>query len=83
MPEDKLVVICRFYNPVLGNIAKSILESHDIPCFLFDSEHAIAPWDVGLSMGAVRLVVLESDKSDSMSILQSEMKDEDISYEQA
>lgn len=81
MTEDKLILLGRVYNPVLANIAKSILESHDIPCFLFDSEHAVAPWDIGLSMGAIRLMVLESDKDNSIKILQSEMKDEDLDFE--
>lgn len=77
MNEDKLVMLARFYDPALGHIAKTVLESHDIPSFIFDAEHTAVPWDIGLSMGATRLMVLESDFERGLKIL----KDEKIKHE--
>lgn len=75
--DDTLTMLARFYDPSLGHIAKSVLESHDIPCFIFDAEHTAVPWDIGLSMGATRLMVLQSDFEEGLKIL----KDEKIGHE--
>lgn len=69
---NNLVLLARFYDPVLGHIAKGVLENNDIPCFIFDSEHTTVPWDIGLSMGATRLMVLKNDRDKAMKILKTE-----------
>ena len=72
MTEDKLTLLARFYDSALGHIAKSVLENQGIPCFIFDAEHTAVPWDVGLSMGATRLMVLQSDFEAALKILKDE-----------
>lgn len=74
MSEDKLILIARFYNPSLAQIAKSVLESHDIPSFVFDADHTIQPW---LSNSGARLMAMSSDKDEALEIL----KEEKIEYE--
>ncbi len=75
--KDGLTMLARFYDPALGHVAKSVLESHDIPCFLFDAEHTAVPWDLGLAMGATRLMVLKSDVDRGMEILTQEKIEHD------
>ena len=72
--DDKLILLARFDFPTTGHIAKSILESHDIPCYIFDAMHGGMNWDVN---GATRLMVLQSDKVRAIEIL----KDENINFE--
>jgi hypothetical protein len=75
MGEDsKLVLLARFYDPSLAMIAKSVLESHDIPCFVFDADHTIQPW---LSNTGARLMVLSDDREAAKAIL----IDEDVKFE--
>ena len=39
---------------------------------LFDAEHTTAPWDIGLSMGATRLMVLSSDHKKDLDTLKED-----------
>ena len=73
---DSLVLFARFTNPTTAHLVRSILESHDIPCFVFDSMNGSMNWDIN---GATRLMVMQSDIETAKQLLE----DEDINLEQA
>lgn len=77
MSDAKLVLLGRFYNPTLGHIAKDLLESKGIHSFIIDAEHTAVPWDIGLAMNAIRLMVLDEDMNMALQIL----KENDIEVE--
>ncbi|MEM6812541.1 MAG: DUF2007 domain-containing protein [Pseudomonadota bacterium] len=74
MTDDKLILLARFDFPTTAHIAKTILESHNVPCYVFDAMHSGMNWDIN---GATRLMVLQSDEDKARQLL----KDEDINFE--
>ncbi len=75
--NGKLVDIARFLdNPFAAHVARGILESHDIPCFLMDQNMA-AQWSY-TGTGGMRLMVMDEDHDRALEILK---KSEDIEIE--
>jgi len=73
--EDSLTLFARFANPTTAHLVRSILESHDIPCFVMDHMNGSMNWDIN---GATRVMVMHSDINAAKEVL----KDEDINLEQ-
>jgi len=73
--QDSLTLFARFTNPTTAHLVRSILESHDIPCFVMDHMNGGMNWDIN---GATRLMLMQSDFEAAKQIL----KDEDINIEE-
>lgn len=72
--EQKLILLGRFYDNVQAHIIRGILESHDIPCFVFDENHNNTAWHLGIAIGGVRLMVLSEHYESAQEILRDEMQ---------
>ncbi len=72
--KDSLTLFARFQLPTTAHLVRSILESHDIPCFVHDAMNGSMNWDIN---GATRLMVMQSDVEAAKEIL----KDEDVNFE--
>lgn len=57
MTENNLVLLEKYYRPTIAHIARSVLESHNIPCVLFDEHHHSVNWLTRTALGGVRLMV--------------------------
>ena len=69
MTGDKLVLLERFLEPPMAEIARGVLETNEIPCYLFDKNHGSANYGVLFALGGVRLMVHESDYKNARAIL--------------
>ncbi|NCC21630.1 MAG: DUF2007 domain-containing protein [Alphaproteobacteria bacterium] len=65
MSEPELVEIAVYDNPYAAQRARALLESGDIPCFLF-GEHSPYAWN---DTGGVRLMVPASARDEARDIL--------------
>lgn len=74
--KDSLTLFARFQNPTTAHLVRSILESHDIPCFVMDHMNGGMNWDIN---GATRVMVMQSDFDAAKEVL----KEEDINIEQS
>ena len=74
MTDDKLSLFARFNNPTTAHLVRSILESHDIPCFVLDHMNGGMNWDIN---SATRMMIMQSDFEDAKKLLE----DEDINIE--
>jgi len=74
--KDSLTLFARFHNPTTAHLVRSILESHDIPCFVMDHMNGSMNWDIN---GATRLMIMQSDFEAAKKLLE----EEDINLEQA
>ncbi len=72
--KDSLVLFARFQLPTTAHLVRSILESHDIPCFVHDAMNGSMNWDIN---GATRLMIMQSDVVAAKKIL----KNEDVHFE--
>ncbi|MEM7618157.1 MAG: DUF2007 domain-containing protein [Pseudomonadota bacterium] len=72
--KDSLTLFARFHNPTTAHLVRSILESHDIPCFVMDHMNGSMNWDIN---GATRLMIMESDIETAKELL----AEEDINIE--
>lgn len=70
MSEDKLVQIGRFFDSTQAHIARGILETNDIHCFLFDENHTSTAWHLNIALGGTRLMILRSDLEIALEILE-------------
>jgi len=70
------VFICHITKPLTAHLVRSILESHDIPCFVMDHMNGSMNWDIN---GATRLMIMQSDFEAAKKLLE----EEDINLEQA
>ncbi len=68
MPEAKLVVVEKFFNPTEAQVAKSLLADAGILSFLLD-ENASYSIGTAIVLGGYRLAVADSDLSDEQEIL--------------
>ncbi len=74
--QDSLTLFARFQNPTTAHLVRSILESHDIHCFVMDHMNGGMNWDIN---GATRVMVMQSDFDAAKEVL----KEEDINIEQS
>ncbi|MEP6644408.1 MAG: DUF2007 domain-containing protein [Acidobacteriaceae bacterium] len=65
----KLVTIKRFANLLDASLAKGLLQSSGIECFLPDENMLRVYWGISNSMGGVRLQVNIEDAEESLAIL--------------
>lgn len=70
MSEQKLVQIGRFFDPTQAHIARGILETNNVPCFLFDDNHTSTAWHLNIALGGTRLMVLSEDVDISLELLE-------------
>lgn len=61
MTEGKLVIVERFLEPTMGEIARAALEDAGIPCFLLDTNHSAVNFALLFAIGGSRLMVYEDD----------------------
>ncbi|MCM1138617.1 MAG: DUF2007 domain-containing protein [Duncaniella sp.] len=65
----ELVCVAEFSNPVEANIAKGMLENHDIPSVL-DNETIVSVLPMTSAIGGVRLMVRKQDYDASFKLLE-------------
>lgn len=65
----ELVCVAEFSNPVEANIAKGMLENHDIPSVL-DNETIVSVLPMPSAIGGVRLMVRKQDYDASLKLLE-------------
>ena len=80
MPDD-LVVAAIFMYPDEAKLARAVLESADIPCYL-ENEHTLAAnWALTPVLGGLRLMVAPADLTLAGEILASRVSDEQLNAE--
>lgn len=65
---EKIVVLKTFHSPLTASLAKTLLDSFAIPCFLSQEGFTYLYGPVG---GGVRLHVFETDQDTAMNILEN------------
>ena len=75
MKEERLVLLGRFYDTTQAHIFRGILESAEIPCFVFDENHSATAWHIGIALGGVRIMVLASDYHRAFALASTHMHD--------
>lgn len=66
---SNLVLIGRFFDNTQAHIARGILETNDIPCFIFDENHSSTAWHLSLAIGGTRLMVHKDDYEQAVELL--------------
>ena len=75
MSEDKIVVYESFIYPINANIARGLLESYEIECFLTDENMVTINPMYSQAIGGVKLNVFEKDIDRITALLKSENND--------
>ena len=65
---DNLILLARFYDNITAQMARGLLESNNIPCFLFDENHNSAAVILQICVG-IRLMVPAAHYEDAHKIL--------------
>jgi putative signal transducing protein len=70
--SGKAVTIARFSGLLEASLAKSLLDSAEIPCFLVDDNMVRMAWFFSDGLGGVRLQVAEEDVDDALEVLRQQ-----------
>jgi len=82
-PErHKLITLRRFRDSLEATLAKSILDSASIPCYLADENTVRMDWFYSNAIGGIKLWVIENDAQAATALLDAEvppeLKEEDV-----
>ncbi len=69
MDDTNLVLLTTYFDPGTAHIARGFLESHDIPCFIFDDQIAQVAWHLQIGTGGARLMVPQALLEDARALL--------------
>ena len=70
--SGKAVTIARFRGLLEASLAKSLLDSAEISCFLLDDNMVRMDWFFSDGLGGVRLQVAEEDVEDALEVLRQQ-----------
>jgi hypothetical protein len=71
-PEDSIVAIQSFQDLPRALLAKSLLDSAEIQCFLVDDNTVRMDWFLANALGGIRLAVRREDADAALDLLESE-----------
>jgi predicted RNA-binding Zn-ribbon protein involved in translation (DUF1610 family) len=78
---QKFKTIARFRDLPIAELAKSKLESDDIPCFLVDKNLIGINWLYSFALGGIRLQVRNEDAEKALKILRDDQAEELSKFE--
>ncbi|MBC8045289.1 MAG: DUF2007 domain-containing protein [Fimbriimonadaceae bacterium] len=69
MAEDKIIILASYHNSAEANIARGVLEQHEILCFLSNENYSELNPFFNILTGGIKLHVFEKDKEIAEMIL--------------
>ncbi len=68
-PEDKIITLEQYYDPMLAHIMRTKLEDNGIPCFIADDNIISANPVFNNAVGGIKLKIFERDLERSREVL--------------
>ena len=69
MPNDSLVKIATYDDPILPHLARNQLEAENIAVFLDGEHHVAMDWMIANAVGGIKLLVAAEDQEQALEIL--------------